>query len=486
MKRITSLILVICMILSAIVFASCSDKTEDNPESQGTSFIAEEDTETEEIKPTHSVPDNLDFQSADFTVNYFSWQGYSYYFFADEETGDVMNDSIYKRKLFVEEYLNVKLGQKDSGHYDNQIPEVKRSIAAGDDAYQAVLLHCIAGVSEFGSSNYMYNFDDLPYIDYSANWWNHAIMDELRLGTRTVYGVSDYMLPCPYIIVYNKDVISEYGMENPYEAVYSGTWTLDKFLKMAQDSTIDLTGDGSVSHDDIHGIGYDEWSKLISFMTGCDQFMTSRDDENHVYLDMNTEKMADIVQKFYDTSSVNGVFFELVPQPKADTKSAFKSGHIEFLLTPMSELGRFRDADIDVGVLPYPKYNENQENYISLDWGGLMCVPSTIRDADMVGAVLELLAYKSGDTVIPTYYDIMLDGKIARDEDSIKMFDILFDTIAYEIGGNYFGFTSGISDLFYALPQLIVSNKSPNFESFYAKKEKSAARAIDKFYDGME
>ena len=145
----------------------------------------------------------------------------------------------------------------------------------------------------------------------------------------------------------------------------------------------------------------------------------------------------------------------------------------------------FRDADVDIGVLPYPKYDDAQENYISLDWGGFMCVPGTVENPDMVGAVLELLAYDSEETVIPTYYDIMLDGKLARDDDSVKMFDILFDTIAYEVGGNYFGFSGANYNLFFALPFTTLNGKS-NFSSYYRQNEKAAISVIDEFYETME
>lgn len=149
-------------------------------------------------------------------------------------------------------------------------------------------------------------------------------------------------------------------------------------------------------------------------------------------------------------------------------------------------LAALRDMDSDFGILPYPKFDEAQENYVSQDWGGLMCVPTSIQNPEMVGSVIELLAYFSEETVIPAYYDVTLDGKIARDEDTIAMLDIIFDTIAYEIGGNYFGFSSGFNDLFYTMGSLVIQKKSADFASWYAKNEKAANTTIDKFYEGLE
>ena len=135
--------------------------------------------------------------------------------------------------------------------------------------------------------------------------------------------------------------------------------------------------------------------------------------------------------------------------------------------------------------MPYPKYDAAQEAYRNMDWGGLAGVPVSIQEPEMVGAVIELLAYESGGTVIPAYYDVLLAGKLARDEDSTKMLDILFDTITYEIGGNYFGFSAGFTDLFFTLGRLVVEQKSTDFSSWYARNEKAANKTIEDYYKAL-
>ena len=79
----------------------------------------------------------------------------------------------------------------------------------------------------------------------------------------------------------------------------------------------------------------------------------------------------------------------------------------------------------------------------------------------------------------------VLTGKLARDENAVKMLDIVFDTICYEPGGNYFGFSGGFSELFFALSNLSLTQKSADFASFYAKQEKAALSTIEKFYNSL-
>ncbi|MBQ8641813.1 MAG: hypothetical protein IJ480_06295 [Clostridia bacterium] len=481
MRKITAAILLLAMLLS---MAACGN-TADTEETTADTAAQTEAAETEETRARHEVPEDLDFEGAPFQIAYPDWQGYKFYFFADEATGDAMNDAIFNRTINVEEYLNVDISQVNVGTIDQVVTEVKNVATAGDDAYGMALLHCISGVSDLVTGGYIYNLDTLPHINMEADWWNRAQMDVLRLGQNTYYGISDYMIPCPYAIFFNKEMIADNGMDNPYELVYEGKWTLDRFVDMAISVTQDLNGDGVYTMDDVVGVTANEISKYIPFMTAADQFITSTGDDGRIYMDMNNEKTISIVETVYKLMENPGTV-SIPTGDKEEDMIQMDTGRLLFRLGAITAAEYYRDCEVDIGILPYPKYDEEQENYISQDWGGLMCVPVSISNPDMIGAVLEMLSWESANEVIPAYYDVTLSGKMARDEDSRNMLELLFDTIAYEIGGNYFGFSSGFSDLFYTMGRLVVTNKSTDFASWYAKNEKSANATLDKFYEGLE
>lgn len=486
MKSLIRFTAVLLMIASLASCATLPAADEDPPSSEiaadprtdGQDVIAE----PEETRPHHKVPD-LDFDGSAFTVAYPMWAGYAYYFFADEQTGDGMNDAIFERKIRVEDALNVSIGQVDTGYIAEVVEAVKRSVQAGDDAYQLGLFHCIQGIEELATGNFLYNLDEMPYIDLSADWWNQKQMDILRLGKKTIYGVSDYMIPAPYCIYFNKDLTNRFQLDNPYELVYNGDWTLDRCLELSRAITQDQNGNGVFEDADIAGMVANDASCYTSFVPGCGQFMTSVDTEGKIYLDFYTEKMISIVEKFGAVVVDPGVI--QVPGAVGGAEM-FKNGNILFDLGSIAGAVSFRDTDFDLGILPFPKYDEEQSGYISLDWGGLMGVPSAIQNPEMAGAVIELLAYESKDTVIPAYYDVLLAGKLARDSDTVAMMDILFDTIAYEVGGNYFGFSNGFNALFYTLGSNVVGNKNTDFASFYKQNEKMAQATIRSFYKKLE
>lgn len=484
MKKITSVLLLIAMLASMAACSNTDTITETTADT--TTDSVDTTAETEETRAMHAIPEDSDYGGATFHIAYPEWQGYRYYFFADEATGDAMNDAIFTRTIQTEEYLNVDITQYNTGYIADVVSEAKKCINAGDDVYQLVLLHCIQGVSELVTGGMMYDLDTLPNVDLSADWWNREQMDVLRMGKNTYYGVSDYMIPCPYAIYFNKDIIKDYGMDDPYDLVYEGNWTLDTMVDMAVEFTRDVDGDGKMDPDvDNYGMSATEISKYASILAGCDQFLTKKTADNKVELALNTEKTYKIIETTHKLVEKTGTIYV----PTAEDESAqfdFGSGRLLFRLDTIAGAVIFRDYEVDIGIVPYPKYDSAQENYISLDWGGLMGVPTTIQNPEMVGAVLELLSWYSADTVIPAYYDVLLAGKLARDENSRAMIDILFDTIAYEVGINYFAFTSGFGDMYNPVGTLVIQDKSTDFASWYAKKEKSANAAIESFYKGLD
>lgn len=140
MKKKLALIFAI-LVLSQTLF-SCSDTSEDTTLSETASSMAEtggtageESTETiadEETRQMHAVPSDLDYGGETFTIVYPNWQGYNYYFFANEYTGDVMNDAIFSRKSKVEDAIKITLTEVCPGYIEQIFPTVSASVKSDD------------------------------------------------------------------------------------------------------------------------------------------------------------------------------------------------------------------------------------------------------------------------------------------------------------------------------------------------------------------
>ena len=107
----------------------------------------------------------------------------------------------------------------------------------------------------------------------------------------------------------------------------------------------------------------------------------------------------------------------------------------------------WRDMEDDYGVIPFPKYDDAQETYLSLvhDTANMYGVPVDCRNIDAVCALMEALAVDSHKNVMSVYYSQVLKGKYARDTVSGQILDIIHDHPVADFAYiNGFGFNTVI------------------------------------------
>ena len=198
MKRFLSLLLAMLMIVS--VLAACNN-TEQPPVQTGDSTTdgapantdpgdttpgdsASDDTaptDTTTAKTTHEVPvDTLDFANEEFLYVAIDWQGYPHYFHAEEESSDPMEAALYNRRRTIEDALGVKISYYLYPDYFKMTDAINQDVNVGSTNIDMALLHCIECVASYSSGGYLYSFEELPYIDINAPWWNKEQMDRLQ------------------------------------------------------------------------------------------------------------------------------------------------------------------------------------------------------------------------------------------------------------------------------------------------------------------
>ncbi len=495
MKKIFCLLLAILLVLP--LAAACGEKQPPAPVNTGDSTdsdpvdstVPDTDTETDtdpavesSDSRAHNVPvDSLDFNNEAFHVAAFGEGPHKYYFFYDEEKeSDPMNAAIYDRQIAVEEAIGVKLEHTRFQDYPPMIQAVNAAVSVGDDTYQCVLMHEIDSIASYVASGTLYPLDQLPHVDLGADWWNGEQMERLRLGTSTYYGINDYLMPSPGVLLFNKEIAATIdGMPDFYQLVKDYKWTMDAFESAARLYSQDVNNDGVWDDSDNYGIGN---CPTTGLWISCDQPITAKDENGRLQLVINTEKAVSIMDAVARWAN------EHIAQKQGPNDIALylPSGQVLFMGCMLSYTEALREHDIDYGILPLPMFDENQGAYHVTDCSGPFCVPTTIGNPDLVGATLELLAFHSSDTVVPAYYDIVLDGQISQDPDTAIMLDIIFDSMHYDPAISYFGFSGGIYTLFWAPAHEAFVKGLSNFSSLYATNEAAANKVLNEFYDTLK
>ncbi|MBE6653339.1 MAG: carbohydrate ABC transporter substrate-binding protein [Ruminococcaceae bacterium] len=469
----------IALILAGLMLlplASCANgDTSDNPKDTATGTEGEEDTG---YKPDIERKD----YDCDFVItgvgDVRDWA------LADEDSaGDPLEDAIYERSIKIKDHLGVTITELDAGDWIAYAGNVLISIQAGDDDYQLVATSTYQGVVELMSSGAMYDFAEFEAVDLEAPYWAFEYMDGLTIQDKYYLGYNDFCLSNTFCMVLNKDLMAEYNLTEPYEDVRNKKWTLDKLTSYVSTVSRD-NGDNIWDENDTYGITGWGWTDFIAFVQASDLRIVDRDEDDvyQIAYDMNQEKtlsLLDKVSKLYNADY--GYFWTPFSEREGKTVS-FGSGRTLIQTMNTSALPGLRGETVRFGVLPYPLYDERQEAYKNLNWNGNIMVPSSIRNPDMVGETIELLAYYTAP-VKTAYFEDLLGSKLAEAPDDAEMLDIIWDSIVSDAGVITSNISDNAVDYFLYLVPKVVRDGTGTYASYVKARLAVANKGLDKFFN---
>ena len=490
-KRIIILLL-LSIIFMPVLLVSCSKNDSGNSgrEQDGENSVLASDISGNEPENTGdaraarlSVDDGLpekDYGGDKFHVLYIDWSSYQLYQFADEEIGEVMNDAIYYREKNVDERFNINI-EKTKINYGEVIKYVSKSVKAGSHEYDLVLTHCNNELAGLMAGNYVLDWNTFPTIDFTKPWWNQDAINTLSIKNKLFFATSDFIIPEPNAVFFNKGMIQNYGLDDPYALVREGKWTIDKMYDMAKAVGKDIDGDGEWTDKDQYGLVTQFGWYFLSIGPSCNIKSVIKDDTGRPVINTDVGKMQSILEKYHRLVNDKTITFTFPYGAMGDqyiSALPLSTGRVLFHFDPLPQAVRYRDTEVDYGILPFPKYDEVQEKYMNLSWNGFMAVPATVPDLEKQGIIVEALSAESYKYCVPAFYDVLMNVKLTRDEDSVEMLDIIYAGCVYDLDITYETNIGGIIDL--------LTKKSTDYVSNYEKKVGAAQKKLDKVYDSVE
>jgi hypothetical protein len=262
----------------------------------------------------------------------------------------------------------------------------------------------------------------------------------------------------------------------PYNEVRNGTWTLDKFISMTAGLYQD-DGDGQRNNKDVYGFSA-AWAGIHSgFFHGCDLVVLSKNTDNEFELSFYNERFVDMFDTLYDWTTDESVW---VWDAVASDSGIVHFGNGQSYFTGHSLGTSYLSSELDVGILPMPKYDAAQENYCHVNEGTPLIVPYTVRNKEMVGQVMELMAYYAGTTVLEKYYDEVLQLRVSDAPDDREMVELVFSTSVFDPGIPFSDESPALWNLAHAMYHC-VAGKNRNISSFY----QSNYKAVNKWLKTM-
>jgi hypothetical protein len=406
----------------------------------------------------------------------------------EDLSGDALNDAIYERNAFIEDKYNVKIAQflaGDAGRSSSEIAlNVKKAVFAGEKIDSVISSGYATGFMTI--NGLLYELSAIPYLDFSKPWWDHNLNESTSLYDRSYFAGGELTTAdnnAVNILVFVKDLVTDYNLESPYDLVKSGAWTIDKLIEMSNVVSGDLDGSGDLDENDRFGYLYFSDS-CATMYNALGNFFGTKNANGDPEITFYTDHAAQCWEKltaFLQTDATLSMSTELsVYKGKGDYDvivAMVEGKNTLFTWCHMRNISMLRSVETSFGVIPNPKWDEMQSEYYTQNdpyGAGFVSVPITCPDIERTGLLLEAFSAKSMEVVTPAYYTINLEGKYMRDEESLEMLDIIFSTMTYDIGDIY--------NWGNMMEQLTVlwNKESPDLASLWAKLEKKTVKDLEK------
>ena len=485
-KRAQLLLLATAMLLPLV--ASCGS---DEAQTPATDAVSAADTVVTEAVETENIYDpnlpDMDFGGETFTIA-MRGQDYNNDFTIDASTGDPVDDAVYARMDYIESTYNIDLelmwcGESSTVNTGSEMyNKLTKLMMAGDNAFDAINTspYCQAGLA---ASGYLLDMNDIKYINLDQPWWNQNAKESLSFYDCVYFCSGDITTgddSTISVLLFNKSLISEFDLDNPYDDVRNGTWTMDKMIENCKAVTGDIDGNGV--QDEFDRWGFTFWQDAIFSMMLATGATVGKTDENGVPTYTATDpffvdaynKVLKLVDKQYS--------YNQVKDAQNGGYNHWAAGNALYYWGMVRSIVQQRSLELDFGIIPMPKYSEDQDRYYSEANAystSLISVPMTVTNPDRSGLILEALAAYGKQVVSPAYLENLVLVKSVRDADSAEMLQLIFDSQVFDVG-YFFNWGNTLNNTM----NLLNSRKdtiASTLEKAAKKVEKDVQATIDAF-----
>lgn len=437
MKKV--LVMLLCGILLLSVFAGCANGEQGEQDSSS----ATED-ENHWISPALTVTDEFSGNTLTILANREMDAG------TEETSTDPLEDAIYRRNDKLESTYGIEIVTLVDTDYTTLSDKVTKDVSSGNGEYDVVYQHMVNSATGLATNGLLIDLGDLEYVDFEQLWWDQDAREGFTIGQHQFLAVGDLL---PHTLLYsaclafNKDHFDNQNMTYPYDLAREGAWTLDELNALTKDKTQDVNGDGTVDFENDY-FGMTSWHLAgpFNFFFGSGATFFTKDEDNYPVYSVDQDKIQNIYDKVYTTFMTNDSLYITDVSVHTEAYKVFTRGNALFCACSLTQIANaeygFKDMEEEYGVLPQPKYDTNQKEYMSFVNGAasVVVVPKSVSTERIgfVGFALEALSSASYYMVTDTLYDKVAKSKNVRDQESANMVDIIIRNRVFDFGYAHF------------------------------------------------
>jgi len=385
----------------------------------------------------------------------------------------MLDDAVWERNTKVEEALNFTLKEIERPYtawatsQQEMCDSVINSVLAGDQEYDAAYLPVSFKPGTI-TEGYLLDLYTVPGLQLEEEWWDNALNESMELNGK-LYSASSplnlFSLDMADVLLFNKGLLTDYKIDYPYEKVLDGTWTIDamhedvtKLANLNGDETFALSESGNSTY----GIAAHR-DFPIAFVLAAGNRMVEKNNDGTYTINIDKERWYNTIDKLAALFTVDAghAFFDNAVASPTNYEKMFSKGRAGYITCEMKTVTVLRSTmDKPFGLIPMPKYDENQEDYrVAVSYNtAFLTVPKIQDDLERTGTILDVLSYESKEMTLPIYNEISLTQKGLRDDESAEMLKIINKSLGIEFSQIY-----GITNAFVSAinPTMMTTNPNP-------------------------
>lgn len=438
MKKIISIVLLLCLLLTVVACDRADGKTEETTEK------VEEGTE-QETSYLDTLPSiNLNFDNFNILVT----QQLAGFYDQENESGDIVDNACYMRNLDVEERykidINYTIMDGNASGANQFSTAISNSLQADAQSNFDLILgqnyYCLPLISV----NAWHNLRSSEIINWDADWYHQSINNNGTINGN-LYGASGSFviaqLAYATAIIYNKDIYVDYGLADKYDVyqlIRDKQWTWDVFYEMAT-SFDSMTFDNPA--DSVWGYNvYDH--AAIGLVTGLGvNFAEQNGDGEWTFDNFYNDHLETVYGKVREF--LNDHVSCVKTQTILDAGIAYADfmSHVLFCQSYIHGLQEHesmtkRDG-LTLGVLVSPMYNTEQGEYRTRVMRDELFYIPTNANLYNSSLVVEALNYETRQQVYPEYWEKVMELRSADTSEDREMLQLLEETVYFSFA-DYF------------------------------------------------
>ena len=357
--------------------------------------------------------------------------------------GDVLGDSLYERNTVVAEDYDIEFVFRYQGNSYSTVNEaVKTQVTSGLDDYDMFIghKHSYAGLA---LNNYLVDMNKITNMDLTGAWWDQGCYNNLTVNGKTYVMTGDILpdssMRISSCMVFNKDMMVELGksVDELNNTARKGGFTLDVLTAYAKDVTFDLNGDSKLNYlDDRYCLTGWKMAAPYALYYGAGGMFVSIVDGTPE-LNYTDEQVTGIYEKLYNLIVGENAYY-VTQEHMYDTMfDVFTEGRALFSTMTLRLISQYlTEMEDDYGILPEPKYDTYQEEYLSFVNGStsLVMIAKTESDPEFVGAIMEAMATYNYEHVTPNMFQVVTKLQTAQDPVSAEMVDLIIRNRVFDLG----------------------------------------------------